>query len=102
MENQIEIYNAAYALLAWFASWLLEWFPAWHNIPKEKKEKYIITLSVLVVGSVTIIRSQPAWLEFITPYAKVVGSTILFWLTTQLAHKFRPKEEKQSGAQGVN
>jgi len=72
---------------AWAAAWLLEDWPAWHQLTSKGKKLAILTLAILLGLGGRALQLHPQLTELMRPYLDTCVIIIGAWLATQAAHK---------------
>ncbi len=79
----------AIALVAWFASWLLDELAAWQALPAKIKSVLILVVSSIIGIGAVFVMQRPEIYAPLEPYAQVVLAIIGAWLSTQVAYRVR-------------
>jgi predicted tellurium resistance membrane protein TerC len=75
------------AVVAWFASWLLEDFAWWQAVRPQGKKLLILALAIAIGLLAQFFRQNEAALAAVRPYLDTAVLVILAWIATQIAHK---------------
>jgi len=86
--------GGAIILTSWLASWVLDKFNWWKNLDSTVKSLIILGISIVIGLSATALSLHPEVMEVLKPYFIAIYSTIVAWLSTQVAYRGRASKEE--------
>lgn len=76
-----------FAILVWFASWVLEDFQWWHNLSSKVRSLVFYIGSILLGVGAYLLSQNEQIVIAIEPYFRIILSATVVWLSSQIAHK---------------
>lgn len=77
----------AVIVTSWLASWLLEDWKAWAELPAKGKKILILVVALCIGIGGKALYLHPEVTAMVQPYLDTFVLIVIAWLTTQVAHK---------------